>query len=540
MNLDPNKIPTNAEVQALIAIWNRLLIDHPDNPRTLEAWVDILALIHRDIETITWHRKELAATLRPLLIQVQEQQAGFRRKIEARDAQKGAPKVKVKDRRDPRLEWEHLRTMRDTNLGQIQLVRHVRTGEVAVAKLSNKAKIKASHSSEDPLAEVAILRHIRADSPDAHPNIIRLIDAYPHGDPQFHWTILELAQLGDFFSYVEAQIAPRVAENPKALGGLPSAQARHFFKQIVDSVAYLRSCGLVHLDLKLENLLVQHDPTTNRDIIKLTDFGVVKSIYDRRRGVCPDCSRSERACRCSVCGVCPVFEHAFAPSSDSGSSAASPEPLAPQRQGAADSRGADSSAAAQSNSHSHSHTNSASEAQPSSAMADGAGEAPSCGAAAGHDASNGHHPASNSSSAASDVPQLCRHKGFVGTIKYMAPEVFANSGEGFDGKAADMWSLGIILFEIVMGRSPIQHPHTSDQCFGYIIRGRLRDVLKAWGIDFEPLLLDLMQGLLSPVRDAMPSGIAPSPHQIYRLTLEEVIRHPWLTFTEAGSMDATD
>jgi len=42
-------------------------------------------------------------------------------------------------------------------------------------------------------------------------------------------------------------------------------------------------------------------------------------------------------------------------------------------------------------------------------------------------------------------------KTFCGTIHYMAPEIVSNSGHG---KAADWWALGIVLFEMITGKTP--------------------------------------------------------------------------------------
>jgi serine/threonine protein kinase len=50
---------------------------------------------------------------------------------------------------------------------------------------------------------------------------------------------------------------------------------------------------------------------------------------------------------------------------------------------------------------------------------------------------------------------------WCGTLLYMAPELIARSSAGYD-MAVDWWSLGIVTYELLTGRSPFERPGNSD------------------------------------------------------------------------------
>ena len=54
----------------------------------------------------------------------------------------------------------------------------------------------------------------------------------------------------------------------------------------------------------------------------------------------------------------------------------------------------------------------------------------------------------------------------VGTIPYMAPEIV--EGKAYDGKKADIFSLGVILYFIVLGRFPFKEATSRDSYYSYI------------------------------------------------------------------------
>ncbi|CAI4218527.1 unnamed protein product [Parascedosporium putredinis] len=102
--------------------------------------------------------------------------------------------------------------------------------------------------------EVNILRGL------SHPNIVHLHDMI--GDDSRIGIVLEYASGGELFDYI---LNHRY---------LKDNAARRLFAQLISGVGYLHKKGIVHRDLKLENLLLDR----NKNII-ITDFGFA-NIFD--------------------------------------------------------------------------------------------------------------------------------------------------------------------------------------------------------------------------------------------------------------------
>ncbi|KAK9237642.1 kinase-like domain-containing protein [Lipomyces kononenkoae] len=120
--------------------------------------------------------------------------------------------------------------------------------QVAV-KLIKKESIPPMSNREAKFQrEVIVLRHLR------HPNIVRLQEIIQND--KYIGIVLEYASGGELFDYI--------LENKH----LKDNSACRLFAQLVSGVEYLHSKGIVHRDLKLENLLLDK----HKNII-ITDFG---------------------------------------------------------------------------------------------------------------------------------------------------------------------------------------------------------------------------------------------------------------------------
>ncbi|KAM7207109.1 Serine/threonine-protein kinase KIN4 [Rhypophila sp. PSN 637] len=171
-------------------------------------------------------------------------------------------------RRGTRSRHDHSKREKHTKFGEYILGNTIGEGEFGKVKLGWKQDagvqvaiklIKKDQLGSNPsrmakiMREVAILRQL------THPNIVRL---HKMEESERHYGIvLEYASGGELFDYI---LNHRY---------LKDNAARRLFAQLVSGVGYLHKKGIVHRDLKLENLLLDR----NRNII-ITDFGFANTF----------------------------------------------------------------------------------------------------------------------------------------------------------------------------------------------------------------------------------------------------------------------
>ncbi|KAJ4290757.1 hypothetical protein N0V88_006506 [Collariella sp. IMI 366227] len=171
-------------------------------------------------------------------------------------------------RRGGRSRHDHSRREKQTKFGEYILGNTIGEGEFGKVKLGWKQEggvqvaiklIKKDQLGGNPSRMAKIMREVAILKQLTHPNIVRL---HKMEESERHYGIvLEYASGGELFDYI---LNHRY---------LKDNAARRLFAQLVSGVGYLHKKGIVHRDLKLENLLLDR----NRNII-ITDFGFANTF----------------------------------------------------------------------------------------------------------------------------------------------------------------------------------------------------------------------------------------------------------------------
>ncbi|XP_077232836.1 putative serine/threonine protein kinase IREH1 isoform X2 [Tasmannia lanceolata] len=135
--------------------------------------------------------------------------------------------------------------------GRVFLAKKRTTGDLFAIKVLKKADMIRKNAVESILAERDILISVR------NPFVVRFF--YSFTCQENLYLVMEYLNGGDLYSLL------------RNLGCLDEDVARIYIAEVVLALEYLHSLGVVHRDLKPDNLLIAHDGH-----VKLTDFGLSK------------------------------------------------------------------------------------------------------------------------------------------------------------------------------------------------------------------------------------------------------------------------
>nr|XP_020470564.1 NUAK family SNF1-like kinase 1 [Monopterus albus] len=145
--------------------------------------------------------------------------------------------------------YEVMETLGKGTYGKVK-----RAVERASLKTVAIKSIRKEHITND-LDRIHIQREIEIISSLRHCNIIRFYEVFESRDKIV--IVMEYASRGELYDYIQERRR------------LPETEARGIFRQITSAVHYCHKNGVVHRDLKLENILLDQDLN-----VKLADFGL--------------------------------------------------------------------------------------------------------------------------------------------------------------------------------------------------------------------------------------------------------------------------
>lgn len=134
--------------------------------------------------------------------------------------------------------------------GKVYLVIHKGTGVKYACKVVKKNS--SMNDAQSMSTEIEIMKRIR------HRNVVSMYELYE--TPKCLWIILELVDGGDLHHYLTHTLHYN------------EVMASRQFKQVLQGLHYLHSLGVVHRDLKLDNILLQGSGATAD--LKIADFGL--------------------------------------------------------------------------------------------------------------------------------------------------------------------------------------------------------------------------------------------------------------------------
>jgi serine/threonine protein kinase len=149
--------------------------------------------------------------------------------------------------------YDVLSKIADGGMGSVYKARNRNTNEIVAIK------VIASTTAKNPVLLQRFEREFQAAKVLDHPNVVRAIEYCGTGPHPF--LVME---------YVDGE---SVGQRSERMGVIPEAEAVRIIAQVCDGLQRAHKQGLVHRDVKPDNILINQE-----GVAKLTDMGLVKEV----------------------------------------------------------------------------------------------------------------------------------------------------------------------------------------------------------------------------------------------------------------------
>lgn len=104
-----------------------------------------------------------------------------------------------------------------------------------------------------------------------------------------------------------------------------------------------------------------------------------------------------------------------------------------------------------------------------------------------------------------------------GKCCFIASELW-NDEEYFHPILCEIWTIGMILFMMLTNSRPFERAAISEEAYVALETNGLEYLLMCFGMELDPLAIDLIEKIWNP-------------NPLERLTIEEILQHPWMHAT---------
>jgi len=132
---------------------------------------------------------------------------------------------------------------------------------------AKRVPLTDSHAASDTKREVEVMQRLAGENGRGHSSIIRLHEFHEmqRAGRREAWLIMEMATGGELFDLLISS------------GRLDERTARPLVRSLIAGILYMHGLGIVHRDLKLENVMLSAEDPTN---VKIIDFGLAVQLKE--------------------------------------------------------------------------------------------------------------------------------------------------------------------------------------------------------------------------------------------------------------------